>query len=128
MWLAIIISFLSYLAIWIHLRISKDNLTREEKSVIKNTVRAIGWYPVAYTIVVAPQSVIRFLQFQSGRERPSEGWVLLTTAFFSSGGTLNVLLWYWTGRRFGIQPATDEGSQLGSSGMSNVQSSVRMSV
>ena len=48
MWLAIIISFLSYLAIWMHVRISEDskNLTREEKSVIKNTVRAIGWYPV----------------------------------------------------------------------------------
>lgn len=111
MWLAVIISSILYFMIWRKASKVKNDIPASEHQKIDNLARSVRWYPIAYLIVIAPQSVVRFLQFQSARKSPSEGWDLLTTTFFSSGGTLNVILWTWTGRRFGIWEPGSEGNR-----------------
>jgi len=101
MWLAILVSFCTYGTIafkWFR------QASFDQDRTLKRDAIAMGWYPLAYFVTVAPQSVIRFLQFQPQGHRPGHGWTILTSVLFSSGGALNVILWLWTGRRFGFSP------------------------
>ncbi len=117
MWLAILVSVSTYGTItykWLR----QASFDRDRN--LKRDAIAMGWYPIgkcdlslkllvsfsfypAYFVAVAPQSVIRFLQFQQSH-KPDHGWTILTSVLFSSGGALNVILWLFTGRRFGFSP------------------------
>jgi len=120
MWLAILVSVGTYGTIvykWLR------QASFDQDRNLKRDAIAMGWYPIAYFVVVAPQSVIRFLQFQQSH-RPNHGWTILTSVLFSSGGALNVILWLFTGRRFGFspekRPLPSESRSSGNMEMANV--------
>jgi len=102
MWLAVVISFICYGAIVIKW-LSEAAADRDPR--LRRDAISMGWYPIAYVIVVAPQSIVRFLQFQP-KGAPPHGWTILSSVLFTSGGTLNVVLWIVTGRRFGFTAAS----------------------
>jgi len=101
MWLAILVSVGTY-GIIAYQWLRQASFDKDHK--LKHDAIAMGWYPIAYFVVVAPQSVIRFLQFQAQAHQPGHGWTILSSTLFASGGALNVILWLWTGRRFGFSP------------------------
>ncbi|KAF8314363.1 uncharacterized protein EI90DRAFT_465085 [Cantharellus anzutake] len=106
MWFAVIVAIVAYGRIAYKWR--RDASNNFDDPVMKRNAIAMGWYPIVYFIVVAPQSVIRFLQFRASGHRPGHGWTILTSAIFSSSGALNVILWLWTGRRFGFKGTTSQ--------------------
>ena len=64
---------------------------------------------------IFPQSLLRFLNWLPQGERPHHGWVILSSTLFASSGTVNALLWWLTGRRFGFsspQPDEEEHPQM----------------
>ncbi|KAF8336639.1 uncharacterized protein EI90DRAFT_3046603 [Cantharellus anzutake] len=108
MWLAVLVAIAAYGAIAYRLLRHSDLYIRP---LMRRSAIAMGWYPIVYFVVVTPQSIVRFLQFQANQTH--HGWMIFTSAIFSSGGTFNVVLWLWTGRRFGFSSQDHEVSSLG---------------
>ncbi|KAF8314365.1 uncharacterized protein EI90DRAFT_3090513 [Cantharellus anzutake] len=99
-WLAVSVTLVAYgiIALWDGILLVRITVPHSQPSYT---------FPVlVYFVVVAPQSVLRLLQFQASQTR--HGWTILTSAIFSSGGALNVIFWLWTGRRFGFSLRVQE--------------------
>ncbi|KAF8340417.1 uncharacterized protein EI90DRAFT_3285819 [Cantharellus anzutake] len=96
-WLAVLVAIAVYGLIAYRWR--QDMSHNYDNPVMRRNAITMGWYPIVYFMVVAPQSAVRFLQFRANQ--PGYGWTVLTSAIFSSGGALNVILWLRTGRHFG---------------------------
>ncbi|KAF8328087.1 uncharacterized protein EI90DRAFT_3065536 [Cantharellus anzutake] len=70
---------------------------------LKRDAIAMGWYPIAYLIVIVPHYAILQFAMPPGRQSIPSWWTW-PYAIFSSWGALNVILWYCTGRHFGFSP------------------------
>ncbi|KAF8327921.1 uncharacterized protein EI90DRAFT_1642206 [Cantharellus anzutake] len=81
MWLAVVLSAILYGTIVINWL-----LDAVDSQLRRDAVKML-WYPITYTVVVAPQSIVRFLQFNN--YNPPHGIVILTSVLFTSGGTFN---------------------------------------
>ncbi|KAF8320617.1 uncharacterized protein EI90DRAFT_3080787 [Cantharellus anzutake] len=114
-WLAILVSIVAYGAVaykWLHQASIDANYD------LKRDAIAMGWYPIAYCVVVAPLSAVRFRQF-SGHQSTTAGEIF-PSALIASWGAINAILWYSTGRRFGFSnkestsPSSTSNLKLGS--------------
>ncbi|KAF8320616.1 uncharacterized protein EI90DRAFT_2606981 [Cantharellus anzutake] len=96
-WLAVLVSIVSYGAVaykWLRQASSGADYD------LKRVAIAMGWYPIAYCVVIAPISVVRFRQFNG--YHPTAAEQIFPAALLASWGAINAILWFLTGRRFGF--------------------------
>ncbi|KAF9510012.1 hypothetical protein BS47DRAFT_1396408 [Hydnum rufescens UP504] len=86
----------------------REATANRDRRLLRDAI-SMGWYPIAYIIEIFPVSLVRFRQWSAKGHGPRHGVIVAAAILFAASGTINVLLWLITGRRFGFSdPPEDE--------------------